>query len=380
VLVFGGGLLVRSLAEVMKVDPGFSSQGVLTMHLAVTRAEYPTHAQVADYYHRMITRVKTIPGVTEAGMISVLPFAGTGVSGPVEFEGNLDQGRTGANFLSVTPGCFSALGVPLIRGRDFSEHDKEASQPVAIIDEHLATRVFGDGDPVGKRLRFGVITDRTPWIEIVGVVGHIRTASLETDPRPQVYWPAAQQRPETMPTQYRGALVVRTGGRPESFASSVVEQIHAENPDQPVYDLRSMGDWLDQSLQSRNLLTGLVTLFGVSALLLACLGLYGVVSYGAALRSREFAIRTALGAQSRDVRGLVLGHALRLWIWGSTVGLVAAWLAGRALQTQLYGVGSTDPLAFAAAPLLLLVTALLAGLGPALRAGRVDPAITLRSE
>ena len=178
----------------------------------------------------------------------------------------------------------------------------------------------------------------------------------------------------------RGALVVRTAGRPESFASAVVEQIHKENPDQPVYDVRSMEDWLDRSLQSRNLMTGLVALFGVSALLLACLGLYGVVSYGAGLRLREFAIRTALGAHANDIRRLVLSHALRLWITGSAIGLLAAWPIGRALKSQLYGVGSADAVALAVAPLLLLVVALLAGFGPARRAGRVDPAVTLRSE
>ena len=174
--------------------------------------------------------------------------------------------------------------------------------------------------------------------------------------------------------------MVRTVGRPESFTSAVVEQIQSENPDQPVYDVRSMKDWVDRSLQSRNLLTGLVALFGGSALLLACLGLYGVVSYGAGLRLREFAIRTALGAQAADIRRIVLAHASRIWIWGAGVGLVLAWMAGRALKAQLYGVGSADAVALAIAPALLLVIALLAGLGPARRAGRVDPAVTLRSD
>jgi putative ABC transport system permease protein len=141
-----------------------------------------------------------------------------------------------------------------------------------------------------------------------------------------------------------------------------------------------MEEWLDRSLQSRNLLTGLVALFSGSSLLLSCLGLYGVVSYGAGLRLREFAIRTALGAQANDIRRIVLAHALRLWIFGSAVGLVLAWMAGRALKTQLYGVGSADAIALTVAPALLLVTALLAGLGPARRAGRVDPAVTLRSD
>jgi len=379
VLVFAGGLLVRSLVAVLQVNPGFSPQGVLTLQVQATRVQYPTDGEVADYYHRLAARVKTIPGVIEAGAVSRLPFHEGSPSGPAEFEGKPDA-KAAAEFTSVTPGYFAALGIPLLRGRDFSEHDKEDAPPAGIIDEQLAQKVFGKQDPLGKRFKFGVITERTPWIEIVGVVGHIRSGSLEVDPRLQLYWPKAQHRPEAQRSQERGTLVVRTAGHPETFTSAIVEQIQQENPDQPVYDVRSMADRLDQSLQARHLLTGLVTLFGGAALLLACLGLYGVVSYGVALRLREFAIRTALGAQGRDVRRLVLSHAVRLWLLGSVIGLLAAWPVGRALQSQLYGVGSVDAVALAAALALLLVTALLAGLGPARRAERVDPAVTLRSE
>jgi len=376
-LVFAGGLLTASLVAVMRVNPGFSPRNALTINLPTSRAKYPTEPQVADYYRRLAARVKTIPGVIEAGVASRVPFSGGYPGGPVQFEGKSDWTASG-EFCSVTPGYFSAIGIPLIRGRDFTEHDNEGAPPVAIIDDQLARKVFGDGNPLGKRIRFAAITDRTPWIEIVGVVGHIKSDSLETDPRLQVYWPKSQLRPETQRTMESGTLVVRTEARPESFTSAIVEQIQRENPDQPVYDVRSMQDRLDQSLQSRNLMTGLVMLFGGSALLLACLGLYGVVSYGAGLRLREFAIRTALGAQDNDIRRIVLAHAARLWLWGSAIGLVLAWMAGRALKAQLYGVGRADAVALAAAPALLLVTALLAALGPARRAARVDPAVTLR--
>jgi ABC-type antimicrobial peptide transport system permease subunit len=160
----------------------------------------------------------------------------------------------------------------------------------------------------------------------------------------------------------------------------VVEQIHSEDPDQPVYDVRSMQEWVDRNLQSRNLMTALVTVFGGVAVFLACLGLYGVVSFGARLRWREFGIRVALGARPQDVRKLVLAHAGRLAIAGSAIGLVLAWPVGRALQSLLYGVGSADAVALVAAPCLLLAVALLSGLGPARKAGCIDPAITLRSE
>ncbi|HMX25966.1 MAG TPA: FtsX-like permease family protein, partial [Blastocatellia bacterium] len=180
--------------------------------------------------------------------------------------------------------------------------------------------------------------------------------------------------------EYRVGLAVRTAGQPEAFTSAVIEQIQKENPGQPVYDIRTLSDRLEQSLQARHLLTGLVMVFGGAALLLACLGLYGVVSYGTGLRLREFAIRTALGAQSRDVRRIVFAQAAKLWAAGSAIGLPLAWLVGRALQSQLYGVGAADVPALAAAPCLLLVVALLAGFGPARKAGRVNPAVTLRGE
>jgi putative ABC transport system permease protein len=380
VLIFAGGLLVRSLVATMKVDPGFSAQGVLTMHLQVTRAKYPTDSQIADYYRRLIESVKAAPGVVDVAMINLLPFSEQRAVHPVEFEGKSDEGRPAADGRSITPGYFAAMGIPLIRGRDFSEADKEGAPPVAIIDEQLARKAFGNADPLGKRLRFGVVTSSSPWIEIVGVAGHIRNDSLENDPRPQIYWPNAQPRPEAQQTLERGALVVRTAGQAESFSSAIIGQIHQVNPDQPVYDVRSMNDWLDRSLQSRHLLTRLVTLFGISSLLLASLGLYGVISYGTVRRRREFAIRTALGAQPGEVQWLVLAQAIRLWLSGSALGLIAAWPVGYALRNLLYGVGSLDVVALTAAPLLMLVIALLAGIGPARRAGRIDPADALRSE
>ena len=375
VLIFAGGLFARSLAVLLKVNPGFSTTGVLTMHVAVTRANYPTDPQVADYYRRLAARVTTVPGVVAAGFVNLLPFSANNQVNPVEFEGKLEGGWVGADWRSVTPGYFSAMGIPLLRGRDFSDRDKDGTTLVGIVDEQLVLRVFGNEDPLGKRCRFATGAHSfSPWIEIVGVAGHIRNDSLETDPRPQAYWPEAQQ------AQDRAALVVRTSGHPESFTAAVVEQIHKENPDQPVYDVRSMEEWLDRSLKSRRLLTGLVAVFGGVSLLLASLGLYGVVSYGARLRLREFGIRMALGAKPHEVRKLVLAHAGRLTMWGSAIGFAAVWPIGRALKSLLYGVTSADAMALVAAPCLLLAVAFVAGLGPAKRAGRVDPAVTLRGD
>jgi len=374
ILLFGGLLFARSLSALLHVNPGFSTQGTLTMHLAVTRAKYHEDAQVADYYRRLVDRVKSIPGVTAAGFVNRLPLSGIAQTGGVEFEGR--DGSYDSDWRSATPGYFEAIGIPLQQGRLFTVNDREGSPGVGLIDERMARRVFGAEDPVGKRFRRYLpgLAKQDPWSEIIGVVGHVLNESLERDLRPQVYWP------ETQRTQDRAALVVRTVGHPESYSQAVVDQIRKEDPQQPVYDVRSMEEWLNRTLQSRSLLTGTVALFGGASLLLACLGLYGVVSYTADLRLREFGIRMALGADRGHVRGLVLRHAGKLALWGSAIGLALSWPVGRALQSLLFGVTNGDAVSWMLAPALLILVALLAGFGPAGKAARTDPAVTLRAE
>lgn len=374
ILLFGGFLFARSFSALLRVNPGFSSQGILTMHLAVTRAKYREDERVADYYLRILDRVKSIPGVTAAGIVNRLPLSGISQTGGVEFEGL--SGSYDSDWRSATPGYFEAIGIPLKQGRLFLDSDRARSPAVGLIDERMARRVFGSESPIGKRFRRHLpgFPQQDPWAEIVGVVGHILNDSLERDPRPQVYWP------ETQRAQDRGALVVRTVGHPELYTQGVVERIRNENPDQPVYDVRSMEHWLGRTLQARTLLTGMVALFGGSSLLLACLGLYGVVSYSADLRLREFGIRMALGAGAGHVRGLVLRHAGRLALWGSALGLTLSWPVGRAVKSLLFGVTSGDAISLLLAPALLISIALLAGLGPAGKAAKADPAVTLRAE
>ena len=344
------------------------------MHMAVTRAKYREDERVADYYRRVVDRVKSIPGVTAAGIVNRLPLSGIAQTGGVEFEGR--PGSYDSDWRSATPGYFEAIGIPLKQGRLFVDSDRAQSPAAGLIDERMAHRVFGSGNPVGKRFRRYLpgLPQQDPWAEIVGVVGHILNDNLEQDVRPQVYWP------ETQRTQDRGALVVRTVGHAELYAPAVVEQIRKEDPDQPVYDVRSMEQWVGRTLQTRTLLTGMVALFGGASLLLACLGLYGVVSYTAALRLREFGIRMALGAGRGHVRGLVLRHAGKLALWGSAIGLALSWPVGRALQSMLFGVTGSDVISWLVAPALLISVALLSGFGPAGKAARTDPAVTLRAE
>jgi predicted permease len=344
------------------------------MHLAITRARHPQDRDVSAYCDRLIERIRDIPGVTGAGMVNRLPLSGIEQTGPVEFEGEPGAGIIDTDWRSATPGYFSAIGISLVRGRFFSAEDREGAPAVAIIDDQIARRVFGGQDPIGRNIRYSAGNLKGSWSQIVGVVSHIRNGSLENDPRPQVYWPLAQR------TQDREVLVVRTAGHPQSFTSAVIEQIHKEDPDQPVYDVRSMEEWLERSLRSRDLLTTLVSLFAGASLLLACLGLYGIVSYMASLRLREFGIRIALGAGASDIRRLVLGHAGRLVLFGSVAGLILAWPVSRGLQSQLYGVSRLDWPSLLGAPSVLLVVALLAALSPARRAGKADPATSLRAD
>jgi putative ABC transport system permease protein len=376
VLLIGGLLFARSFSALLQVKPGFSSGGVLTMHLAVTRAKYREDDRVADYYRRIVARVTSVPGVIAAGIVNRLPFSGVAQTGGVEFEGRTEH--YDSDWRSATPGYFQAIGIPVKQGRLFQDSDRPQSMRVGLIDERLATRVFGPGSPIGKRFRRYLPTfsqqDQDPWTVIVGVVGHILNDNLEQDLRPQVYWP------ETQRTQDRGALVVRTIGSPGTYVHAVVAQIRKEDRDQPVYDVRTMKQWVDRTLQRRTLLTGLVALFGGASLLLACVGLYGVVSYTASLRRREFGIRMALGADGVQVRALVLRHAGKLALTGCAIGLGFVYPISRALHSLLFGISSWDAAAWVFGPALLITVGLLAGFGPAWKAAKTDPAVTLRVE
>jgi predicted permease len=381
-LLFGALLFARSFARLMAVDPGFAKQDVLTMHLAVSRTKYPQDTQVAEYYRRLAERIRSVPGVEEAGFVNRLPLSGNAQTGGVEFEGKLQlTSSAGAMFMvdwrSATPGYFRALGIPLLRGRLLSEADRHDTPRVGLIDAELARRIFGTENPLGRRFRRSAgpgLINNEPWSEIVGVVGHVLNDSLEKDARPQVYWP------ETQRAQDRAALVVRTSGNPAVYADAVIAEIRGENPDQPVYEVRTMRNWVARSMQTRTLATSLVSLFGFASVLLACLGLYGVISYATGLRLREFGLRLALGATAGEVRRLVLRHAARISAAGIVAGLALCWPVGQSVRSFLFGIGALDPAAWMLAPALLLLVGLVAALSPAIRAARVDPARILQAD
>jgi putative ABC transport system permease protein len=380
-LIFGTALFARSFVSLMTVNPGFAGEGVLTMHMAVSRAQYPKDPQVAAYYSRLEQRVKSIPGILDAGFVNRLPLSGVAQTGGIEFEGKESASLSAAAFMtdwrSATPGYFRAIGIPLLRGRLLRESDRADSPRVGLIDSDLARRVFGAEDPVGKRFRASAapgVRNEAPWAEIVGVVGHVLNDSLENDVRPQVYWP------ETQRAQDRAALAVRTTGDPAAYTQAVIAQIRSENSDQPVYDVRTMRDWIARSMQTRTLTTSLVSLFGIASIVLACLGLYGTISYATGLRRREFGVRVALGATAAHVLGMVLSHAGRIAVIGVAAGLALCWPVARAISSFLFGVGASDPAAWMVAPVVLVIVSLIAALSPAMRAARVNPVETLQAE
>ncbi len=291
----------------------------------------------------------------------------------MEFEGpdaaviRLDvDGRT------ATPDYLQAIGIPVLQGRSFTEQDGENTPLVAVVDERIARLLWPKGSALSKRLRVAGSTNS--WAEIVGVVGHIRHESLDMDERPQVYWNYRQRARDRM------AMVVRTAQSPDSLVPAVLAAIRSVDPDQAPYAVRAMSEVLDQSVASRWLNAVLLSIFASVSLLLASMGLFGVIAWMVNRRTRELGIRLALGAQKRDVLGLVLRQGMKMAGSGIAIGFVGALALTRLLESLLFGVGPTDPVTFAIIPMLLFTVALLACWLPARRASNVDPMEALRYE
>jgi len=376
-LAISAALLTRSFAEVRRVHPGFNPDRVYSVHLAIPRTKYRTDADVAAFMRRVLDRVDALPGVVAAAMVNRLPLAGGTQTAGLEFEG-VDLGvlpaggGLQADIRPVTPDYFRALQIPLMRGRAFGEADGENAPPVGIIDERAATAVFHGANPIGRRFRPAV--PGQPWRTIVGVVGHLRHERLDEDGRPQVYWSYKQF------TQDREALVVRTDSDPAALAQSIAAAIRSVDPEQPIYDARTLDAVVDRSLAQRRLQTTLVSAFAGMALLLASIGVYGVIAYGVGQRTREFGIRLALGARRAEIVAVVMRRGAALFAAGAVVGLVAAAAGAQVLATMLFEVSPFDLSSFAVATLILLAVALAACGLPARRAAAIDPSVALRAE
>jgi putative ABC transport system permease protein len=380
VLLVGAGLLVRSMWNLLHVDPGFNGDNLLTLRLSLTGRGYDDQRKRV-FYDECLTRVRAVPGVRSAALTHSLPIRGSNWGGvfiaadkPVPAPANLP----GADRLRVSPSYFETMGIRLRRGRLFTAADTPDSAPVVIINETLARRVWPNEDPLGKRLKFGFPEDydeeSKPWREVIGVVNDVKMDGVDRVAEPQTYLPYSQ-----LPNESLG-LVVRAERHPAALASAVEQAIAAIDKDIPVFAILTMDQLLGNSLAERRLTLVLLTSFAVLALLLSAVGIYGVISYAVRQRTHELGIRMALGAQTRDVLRLILAQGVKLTLLGIGLGLAAAFALMRWLESLLFGVRPTDALTFAIIALLLLLVALLACWIPARRATKVDPVIALRCE
>ncbi len=381
-LLTGAGLLAKSFARLQNVDPGFDPDRLLTFNLALPDAKYSSDTTRIAFFDAVLPRIAQVPGVKAVGATSVLPFGGDWWTASFEIEGyQTPEGQPSpwGDFRVVNPGFFDAMRIPLLKGRVLDEDDRMGGRLVAVVDDEFVRRYWPSEDPIGKRITFGPpegASDTTSreWIEIVGVVGHTKHEGLAAEPRVQYYLPYRQRGMSNL------TVAARTAGRPERYVNAIRNAVWSVDPDQPIANVHDMDELLEQSVGQRKLAMLLLSLFSGIALLLASVGIYGVMSYSVSQRAREIGVRIALGAERGMVLRMVLRQGMRLALAGVGLGLLAAFGLTRLIASQLYDVQPTDPVTFALVATLLTAVALMANLIPALRATRVDPAVVLRDE
>lgn len=374
VLLIGAGLFIRSLQSANRIDPGFRVERALTVPLNLGLLRY-NETEGSNFYRNLLSRVQEQPGVERASLVRFqqlgFSFAQYQVTAEGSGAGPTDEGVS-VGFNVVGPNYFKAMETPLLRGRDFAETDRKGAPEIVVINETLAAMLWPHEDALGKRLSVG--GPEGPFLEVVGIARDGKYRSLGEAPQPYVYQPVMQSYDPKM------TLVVRTTGEPQALAPAVREQIRALDAKLPVTDVKTFRDQLDLSLFPSRVAAWTLGGFGALALLLAAIGIYGVVSYSVAQRTREIGVRMALGAREKDVLRLVLGQGLFVIAVGLAVGLSLAFAATRLIAGFLYGVGATDLLTFGGVPLLLGLVALGASYLPARRATKVDPLVALRDE
>ena len=377
VLLVGAGLLIKSLWRLQKMNSGLQPQNVLTFNVGLP--EKYNYEKQARFFIDLKSRLESLPGVQSASSVLPLPLSGDRFVISFEIEGRpmAPKDHPSGDFFAAGVGYFRAMGIPIIKGRDFDDRDRHGSTPVVIITETLARQFFPNEDPIGKRIKPGINTiegEKTTMREIIGVVGDVRNRSLDTAPKQAYYVPQTQVPFDQM------VMVIKTGDDPHNLISAATKQVSAMDQDIPVFGVKTMEEYLSTSVAAPRFSTTLLTIFAGVALVLTVVGLYGVMSYSVAQRRNEIGIRLALGAQSRDVLLMIVKQGSLLIGLGLVIGLSGAFALTRLIASMLFGVTAKDPLTFTAVGVLLAAVALLACYVPALRATKVDPMEALRYE
>jgi len=373
-LLIGAGLLMRSFVKLQHVDIGFDPRGLYLAPVSLPQTSYPEPERVAQFSETILERARSLPGVISAAAVNSAPFAGPNPGlafVPVDHPVAAREQAPDADYRVITPGYLQTMAIPLLHGRDFTAMDRADAPSVALVSQTLARRNWPNEDPIGRRVRIGDVI-RGPEYTVVGIVGDARYQSLETpETRPMLYFSALARPPQSM------TLVMR-GSHPDALSRSVRALVTAIDPALPPPSVSDMQELIGFATATRRFALVLFTVFAGSALLLAVVGIYGVMSYLVRQRTHEMGIRIALGAPLDSVVSLVVGKALRLTVAGVIVGLFGAWALTRSLSSLLFGIEARDPLTFAGVAALLTAAAVLASLVPARRATRADPMLALR--
>ncbi|MGH9360632.1 MAG: ABC transporter permease [Thermoanaerobaculia bacterium] len=375
-LLITTGLMLKSFGRLQRVDPGFDSRQVLVTQLDLPEVAYPGPAQITAFYDRALERLHTVPGIVAAAVIDHVPMGGSNVSGSLVIEGShsATDEPPSAMIRTVSAEYFRAMEIPVLRGGPFSRRDTAQSPPVAIINESMAAHFWPQGDPLHKRIKRGGLESDTPWREIVGVVGDVKHRGLDERREAQVYLPSTQQPQRSM------TIVIRTAGEPISVAQAVRREILALDPNQPLAAFRTLQELVSDSLLMQRSTVTLLSFFGVIALLVGAVGIFGILHYLTMQRTHEFGVRMALGASQGSVLQLVMRQGLRLTAIGLVIGVVLAFGMAQTISGLLYGVTTTDLITYGSVALLLAVIALVATYLPARQASRIPPVVAIRYE
>lgn len=383
VVVILAGLVVRSFESLVSTDPRMDPADLVTFSVSLPEATYPDARTISADYERMLDEIRATPGVRNASASTNLPFSGTGQwdfvldDRPSRQDGDV---AWNAGISHISNGYFRTMGIPILDGRSFGPQDTRDGALVAVVSEAMAERYWPGERVVGKRFGYPMADDSVPWITIVGLVPDPVTSGLDTEPYPHVYVPHAHGGVSTYDMPRAMQIAVRTSVDPESVVPALRAAVADFDPDIPLYQVSTMEDIVADSFAGPRITTNLLGIFAVVALVLAAVGIYGVISYSVAGRTREIGVRIALGAERGEITRLILGEGARPVLLGVVIGLVLAWFSTRLVEAMLYRVAPTDPMTFSTLPLLLLAVGAVASLAPALRATRIAPTEALREE